>query len=462
MTHPPLARHLGALGAATLVLLSNACGLSGTDTGSSSSGSATKGACGAPAAGADDRPVSGEVKGEIKFVTQGLKTDFAAFFEPLIKKFEAEHPGTTVKWEDSPADATDARMIADAANCTLADVINAPLPTMKALTDAGALMPIDRKLPGIGAAFVPSVWDSSALGKDGAHTALPWYWGPPILTFNKKIFKEAGLDPAKPPATLQEYFAAARRIAEQAPEGTKAFWGNPRWQFITHWHGMGVKAMNDDLSAFTFADDPNVRTWFQGYVDGYRSGAISKDSITGEPDPSQAYIQGKLAFGSPNASFLRTVKDNAPTVYEQTGVAPAPRNPGAKTLLNAQFITVNKNTEQPAAALEFAKFITNPDNQLAWAKDPKVVIFPTTTESLKDPFFSTPAESGPFGEARALAAKEAMNAEAWMPGVYLDNGAIASAIMGRLQLAMQEKVTVPEAITAAEDEANKLLKTIKG
>lgn len=460
MTHPPLARRLGVLGAAALLLLSNACGLSGGTAGSSAG--AVTGACGAPGSNADGKPVSGEVKGEIKFVTQGLKADFAGFFEPLIKKFETEHPGTTVKWEDSPADATDARMIADAANCTLADVINAPLPTMKALTDAGSLMPIDKKLPGIGEAFVPSVWDSTALGKDGAHTALPWYWGPQILTFNKKIFQEAGLDAAKPPATMQEYFAAAQRIAGKASKGTTAFWGNPAWQFVTQWHGMGVKAMNDDLSAFTFADDPNVQAWFQGYVDGYRSGAISKDSITGEPDPSQSYIQGKLAFGSPNASFLRTVKDNAPTVYEQTGVAPAPRNPGLKTLLSAQFITVNKNTEQPAAALEFARFITNPANQLAWAKDPKVVIFPTTTESLKDSFFSTPSDSGAFGAARTLAAKEALNAEAWLPAVYLENSAITSAILGRLQLSMQEKITVPEAVKAAQDEANKLLKSIKG
>ncbi|MGW5158764.1 extracellular solute-binding protein [Nonomuraea wenchangensis] len=460
MTHPPLGRRLGVLGAAALVLLSSSCGLSGTTTGSSPDGGT--GACGAPAGNADDQPISGEVKGEIKFVTQGLKADFAGFFEPLIKKFETEHPGTTVKWEDSPADATDARMIADAANCALADVINAPLPTMKALTDAGALMAIDKKLPGVGAAFVPTVWDSSALGKDGAHTALPWYWGPQILTFNKKIFKEAGLDPAKPPATVQEYFAAARQIAEKAPKGTTAFWGNPRWQFIPDWHGMKVKAMNDDLSAFTFADDPNAQAWFQGYADGYQSGAISKDSITGEPDPSQTYIQGKLAFGSANASFLRTVKDNAPTVYEDTGVAPAPREPGARTFLNAQFITVNKSTKHPAAALEFAKFVTSPESQLAWAKDPKVVIFPTTAESLKDPFFSTPSDGGPFGEARAVAAKEALEAEAWLPAIYLDNSAVANAILGQLQLAMQGKVGAAEAIRAAQDEANKLLKTIKG
>jgi multiple sugar transport system substrate-binding protein len=125
--------------------------------------------------------------------------------------------------------------------------------------------------------------------------------------------------------------------------------------------------------------------------------------------------------------------------------------------MNAQFIAVNKNTKNPATAVAFAQFITSPDEQLAWDKDPKVVIFPTTAKTLQDPFFSAPADGDPFSTARAVAAKEAQNAQAWLPAVYLGNSEISKAILEQLQLAMQGQVSVDGALKAAQDKANTIM-----
>ncbi|MEY9894117.1 multiple sugar transport system substrate-binding protein [Catenulispora sp. MAP5-51] len=457
MKHTSSTRRAAVAGSAALILFTAACGASSSGSGGKSGPGAT-GACGSPASNSDDSPITGAVTGKITFVTSGLKSDFADFFNAEIKKFTDAHPGTSVDWQDLPADSTDARLVTDASSCTLADVINIATSDIKALSDAGTLMTLDKKVPGVADQFVPSVWTTTGFGKGGTHTAFPWYWGPSVLTYNKKIFTAAGLDPAKPPATMADYFADAAQI--KAKTGDASIWGNPTWILPDQWYGMGVQAMNADNTQFTFADDPNAKAWMQGYVDAYKSGAIPKDSITGAPDPSQGFSNGDLAFGSTNASFLRSVQKNAPQLYPDTAVAPFPKTDPSKTLLNAQFVAVNKNTKNPAAAVAFAQFITSPDEQLAWCKDPKVVIFPTTTKSLQDPYFSAPADGDPFSTARAVAAKEAQTAQAWVPALYLGNTDIGKAIVQQLQLAMQGQVSVDAALKAAQDKANTIMASL--
>jgi multiple sugar transport system substrate-binding protein len=274
MKHSSSTRRTAVAGSAALILLTSACGVT---SGGKSAGPAATGACGSPASNSDDSPVSGTSTGKITFVTQGLKSDFADFFNGEIKKFTDAHPGTSVDWQDLPSDATDARLITDATSCTLADVINVPTPDIKALSDAGTLMTLDKKVPGVGDAFIPSVWNSTALVKNGTHTALPWYWGPPVLTYNNNIFTAAGLDPAAPPATMADFYKDAAQIKAKAG-GASAFWGNPEWVYADEWYGMGVQAMNSDSTKFTFAGDAGAKTWMQGYVDAYKSGATPSPS----------------------------------------------------------------------------------------------------------------------------------------------------------------------------------------
>ena len=77
---------------------------------------------------------------------------------------------------------------------------------------------------------------------------------------------------------------------------------------IAQLHGMGVNLLNADKTAFDFADNEAAINYVTKLSELYASGAIPKDSLTGEPDPGKAYTDGNLAFGTPNASFLKSVK----------------------------------------------------------------------------------------------------------------------------------------------------------
>ena len=153
-------------------------------------------ACDIPEGNVDGKAIdTSKVEGEITFQTQGLQADFAEFFEAKIAEFEAANPGTKIKWTDQGGGAEfDQAITAQATNCQMADVVNTPSSSILALSKANLLMDYDVKAPGIGDKFVKSIWDSTAMGANGHHTALPWYFGPYITTYNKDVFKRAGLD----------------------------------------------------------------------------------------------------------------------------------------------------------------------------------------------------------------------------------------------------------------------------
>ncbi|WP_126282005.1 ABC transporter substrate-binding protein [Brachybacterium sp. EE-P12] len=440
------------------------CGLGGGAGGADGSGSADAGGaapgveCEIPDANLDDTEIdrASDLQGEIRFATQNLKTDFGEFFTGLIESFQEAHPGVTITWEDTPqAEDFDSRMVTDAQTCVMADVINVPGPTIAALSQANLLMDLDVKAPGIGERFIPAVWEASVFGEEKAHTALPWYWSPSVITYNRDLMEEAGLDPDAPPTTFEEQYEMALQIADVAGGDYFAIWGNQQWNFVNTWLDHGAQVLDEAGEAFTFADDPFVLDWLTKLREVYEAGGIPKDSVTGAPNPGQQYNEGTLVFGTQNASFLRNVKDNAPDLYPVTDVA-APLHTGDSISYSGQYVAVSVTTQNAPLALAWADYVTTAENQLAWSKDPGVVIFPATPESLDDPFFTDQDESDPLGKARLVAAEHvpmaAVNAAS-----FLITGQIQTAIMEALQLAITGGTDPQEALSTAQQTANDLL-----
>ena len=60
---------------------------------------------------------------------------------------------------------------------------------------------------------------------EGRAHVLPFVLDLSMLFWNKDLFREAGLDPEKPPATLEEYAAAAKAIQALGKPDTSVGWG---------------------------------------------------------------------------------------------------------------------------------------------------------------------------------------------------------------------------------------------
>jgi multiple sugar transport system substrate-binding protein len=152
---------------------------------------------------------------------------------------------------------------------------------------------------------------------------------------------------------------------------------------------------------------------------------------------------------------VRFVKQNSPSVYAKTGVGQQPFDALGHTTGAPQYIGVAATSKHAATALSFAEFLTNAQNQTAWCKDPAVVIFPTTTTSLDDPFFTTVTGNDPFAQARKLVSEQLKTTTAYQTNL---SPAVQNAIVAQVQLAMQGKKTAAQAVKDAQDKANELLK----
>jgi multiple sugar transport system substrate-binding protein len=440
-----------------LSLTAAGCGLSGGSS-DSDDGEATAGACKVDAGNVGSGKLSGDVKGNITFQTTNLKKDFGDFFNGVIDAFEKKYPGTSVKWVDDPGDAKfTERNVADAQACSLPDVINLNKVTATALTKSGYLLNLDEKDPDAGKPFVPAFWDSSTLkdpsGSD-IHSVLPWYTGGINLTYNTEMLKKAGIDPEKPPTSIFGLFEDYEKIAKSAKGKYYATMANPIWRLPADWQQMDIKVYSDDGKSFVFADDPRTTEWVAWMKRLYQGGAMPKDSLSSSDDPSTPYGNGQVAYGSTNPSFVRFVKQNSPSVYDKTGVGQYPFDKLGHTTGAPQYIGVASTSKNAATALAFGKFLTNAENQTAWCKDPNVVIFPTTTESLEDPFFTDVTGDDPFGEARKVVAEQLKTATA--DEVVLSDPQ-RNAIVAEVQLAMQGKKSPEQAVKDAQEKANELL-----
>ncbi|WP_432164707.1 extracellular solute-binding protein [Streptomyces sp. bgisy031] len=441
---------------AALLTTTSACGMSGSGGAKSDSGGSMVGNCKVGKEVAGDGELSGKPKGEIVFQTTNLKKDFAGYFQPVIDAFEKQNPGTKIKWIDDPGSADFTQQLVAKANaCRLPDVLNLNIETAVALTKANFLLDFDKKVPDAGKPFIPSIWNSVKIpGADG-HTILPWYWSPGVLTYNTELAAKAGIDPANPPKSVLEWLDQAGQVAEKSDGKYFAMLANPRFVTVDQWNALGVKALTPDGKRFAFSSDPLAKQWLTKWKELYQSGAMPKDSLASEEDPSVRFTEGKLVWGSPNPSFLRNVQQNSPKLYPKTDVAPFPFSNGAA--YDGQYITVPKTSENAATAVAFARFLLNAENQTNWSKDPKVVVFPTTSESLKDPFFTTPSDvKGAFGKARTIAAQEAAGAQ--MATLKLKWGpVIGQKVAAEFQLAMKGDKSVDQALKDAENAANAVL-----
>jgi len=110
-------------------------------------------------------------------------------------------------------------------------------------------------------------------------------------------------------------------------------------------------------------------------------------------------------------------------------------------------IVIPRDTKQPDSAVKFALFVTNDENQLAFAKAANVL--PSTIKALSDSYFKdVPANASTLEKARVMTAKELQQAEILTPTLK-DFNKLQKAVYENLQAAMLGEKTVDKAVEDA-------------
>lgn len=406
-------------------------------------------ACGSGGDEGGSTDASGKVEGDITFQTWNLRANFKPYFDGLIADFEKKYPGTKVKWVDQPAEGYADKISADAAGGTLPDVVNVSPDLVAPLAKAGLALDLDKSAAKYKKEYLPGAWASHEIpGMEGTY-AFPWYLNTGPLFYNKSLFKEAGLDASKPPKTYDELFDDALELADKS-DGKVATLANV--PTIEDFGRYGVELMNKEGTAFAFNDAKGVELLTK-YKELYDAKALDSQALTATPESSgKKFLTGAVAMNPGSALDLGNFKKQAPNLYKNIGITDQITSTG-KVNMYVMGVMVNAQTKRTPAAVAFAHFVTDAQNQMSFAK--KVAIFPSTAGSLDDPYF-TKEDGTDETRVRIAAAKSLKNAVNYTPVLFSEQ--MKTELRNSVAKALQGKVSPEEALDNAVKACDRLLK----
>lgn len=385
---------------------------------------------------------------EVEFWTMQLQPDFTDYFNELIADFEAENPDITVRWIDVPWGDMQSKILTAVSAGTAPDVVNLNPDFASQLASKKAWLPLnDRISDGDKSLYLDKIWQANTL--DGDSFGLPWYLTTRVTLYNTELFEAAGI--TDPPTTYAELAIAAQQIKDAT--GKYAFFisfvPEDAADVLQSFVQMGVPLVDADGNAAF--NTPEGTAVFQYWTDLYQQELLPREVLTqGHRRAVELYQAGETAILASGAEFLSTIEKNAPDIAAATASSPQISGATDKKNVAVMNLVIPRSSDSPEAALKFALYVTNDENQLEFAKAANVL--PSTTTALDDSYFTEPAaDAEPVAIARSVSAQQMQDAEVLIPAME-DVKTLQKAIYTNLQAAMLGQKSVDEAIAAAAAE----------
>lgn len=321
--------------------------------------------------------------------------------DELIKNFEKANPGIKVEQVTFPYETFNQKVAASIPAGEGPDVITLFYGWLPMYVKAGYLQELpksDFNKEFYDKNFYPFVAESVDFG--GKYYSVPTAVRTLALIWNKKLFKEAGFDPEKPPKTLDELAAYARKLSKYDAQGNLVQAGmamqptgqGHSWIREVLFRQFGNVPYSADYRKVGYADQKAADA-LKWYTD-----LIVKDKV-GYPnfvtDDVTAFRSGKAAMnvdGSFRIAALKAVKDL------EWGAAELPSHNGVKSNYASYWthgIVDGVKGKQLEASIKFLKYITSPEVQELWLQRVgELPATPSLSEKYKDDPFISPFLKG--------------------------------------------------------------------
>jgi len=378
----------------------------------------------------------------------------------LAADFEKENPGIKVKpiyagtYQETIVKALTAHKAGDP------PVTSVLLSTdMFTLIDEDAIVPIDAVASAAEdkawlKSFFPAFMLNSQTG--GKTWGVPFQRSTVVLYWNKELFKEAGLDPNKPPATWNEMLAYAQKLTKRDASGNATQWGIqvpssgfPYWLFQGFTTQNGVELMNA-AGDTTYFDKPEVIEALQFWVDLGRKHRVMPQGVVEWGTTPRDFFERKIAMMWTTTGNLTNVKNNAKFDF---GVAmlPAGKRRGSPTGGGNFYVFKKSSPAQQQAAVRFIRWITSPERAAQWGIDTGYV-------AVRPDAWETPAmKKYVAGFPAAAVARDQLQYAVAELSTH-ENQRVTKALNDGLQAALTGAKTPAQAMQDAQREAERILK----
>ena len=318
--------------------------------------------------------------------------------DQLIAEFQKANPGITVKQVTFPYADYQTRVIAANMAGNAPDVMQLFYGWLDKFVAGGILQPLPKDAfphEKIEKDFFPIV---TAMKRDGEYYGLPTAVRSLALFYNKKLFKEAGLDPNSPPKTLDEYVAAAQKIAKLDGAGNIVVAGSTldmggqdhQWWREVLVRQFGGEPYKDNDTKVNYNNEAGLKA-----LNFYTSLQLEKKiGKAGFMDEGQAAFRGGKAGMTIDGTFrlgaFGSIKDFEWGVTELPANAQGVRSNYASYFANG--ISSKTKGEELEASKKFLTYLTSPEAMAIWLKTvgelPALRSAALTDANLKDPIYS--------------------------------------------------------------------------
>ena len=238
---------------------------------------------------------------------------------------------------------------------------------LAAYVENNALVPLDQLAAQAGIQekdYIPSIWGLCTYR--GHLWALPSTPYDVALHWNKKLFREAGLDPERPPRTIAELEQFNAKLTRKNPDGTYRTFGHlplePGWYraFFGYWFGGQLWNGSDKITA-TAEGNRRALDWVASYPARFGVHEISAflETSGNFASPLNPFIQGHVAMEMQGPWMWNFIKKYGTGDFE-LGVAPFPSETGEGlpvTVVGADILTVPLGAAHVREAFEFIRYV---------------------------------------------------------------------------------------------------------
>ncbi len=288
---------------------------------------------------------------------------------------------------------------------------------------------------------------------------IPYQRSTIVLYWNKDAFKQAGMDPDRPPASWDEMTKMAAKLVQKDAAGNVQRWGvmvpstgYAYWMFQAFARQNGQDLMNRDGNRTNYAH-PDVIAALQYWRDLGAKHKVMPEGTIEWGTLRQAFTEGKTAMMWHTTGNLTAVRDTAKFPF---GVAmlPASKQRGSPTGGGNFYLFKKTTPAERKAALAFVKWMTAPERAADWSMATGYVA--TRPDAYETPRLKAYAKEFP----QAVVARDQFQYATPELSTF-QTGRVRKALDDAIQASLTGQKTPAAALKAAQADADRLLKSYR-
>lgn len=375
--------------------------------------------------------------------------------EVITAEFEKKHPQIKVKLEEVAWPDHQKKLVMLAQGGSPPDVARITDAGLLPLADIGALSPLtDWAVKNKADDFLMKIPQSvrKALQFKGADYIANPTASMDVLTWNRDLYKAAGLDPEKPPKTWDEMAAVAQKLTD--PKRDQYGWGiisersNSASRRVIAWILSGGGQLFNDKGTELVANSEGGLRGFQFWADlalKYKTTPPGSTNATFR-NVMRGYGQGKIAMFDGGPNNPKMAEADYPGILEHTSMGPLPM-PWRPPLRSGGFVLMNGGKHKDEA-MQLIVWMTSVYAQVEYALGSYEV--PIRSDAASDPRLK---KERVLAQAAAQAKFGVAN-----PALHVRYAEIEQKLFDAMQATLAGSKTAKQALNDFVAEGNKILK----